>query len=67
MRLNFLRMTVFPAAVVLLAAGQALAGDGYYSPELDYSPPWLSILYALVGTVAVCVPAFKNAKRTHLD
>jgi len=67
MRMNFLYGTVLLAAVLLLTAGQALAGDGYYSPDLDYSPPWLSTLYALVATAAICVPAFKNARRTHLD
>ena len=36
-------------------------------PEIDYRPPWLAMLYAVVFIVAVAAVAFKHSKRTHLD
>jgi hypothetical protein len=60
----------FTAAVlVLLVAFPALAGDGFEgkAPQLEPSPPWVAIVYSVVGLAGVAVVAFKNAKRTHLD
>lgn len=37
------------------------------APELKASVPIWAILCALVALAGICVVAFKNARRTHLD
>lgn len=41
--------------------------DGYWPKDPDPSPAWLSYLYGLVAVAVILAPAFKNARRTHLD
>ena len=53
--------------LAVLPAGAALAGDGYQVPDIQLSGVWKPALVAAVAVVAICVVAFKNAKRTHLD
>lgn len=36
-------------------------------PVIEAANSWLTIAYAVVGLVGICVVAFKNARRTHLD
>ena len=62
---------VLPAVTVLaLLAGPAFAQrrvNPNVLPELDYSPPWVGILYTLIFIAGIVVVGFKNARRTHLD
>lgn len=41
--------------------------DGFAPKPLEPSLDWVSLLYALIALIGVCVVGFKNAKRTHLD
>lgn len=61
------------AAGVLTLLGPALlafaGGDGLPvapKPE-ESSVPWYPILYTVAFLLVLAMPAFKNAKRTHLD
>lgn len=55
--------------IALLAAepAAALAADGYQAPAIERSGIWKPVLVIVVAVAAICVLAFKNAKRTHLD
>jgi len=54
--------------VSLICLSPALAASRSQGPpEIEWSPPWVAILYTIVFLVGICVVAFKNAKRTHLD
>lgn len=64
--LGVLLCTVGPAAVALAAKG-AKAPKNTGPPELKASVSFWAILCALVALAGVCVVAFKNARRTHLD
>ena len=44
-----------------------LAARADRPPTVESKPPWLAIVFSFVFTVAVCVVAFKNSRRTHLD
>ncbi len=62
----------FLLSVLLLitttASDFALAlSDGYESPELKDEAPWTAILYLVVALAGICIVAFKNSRRTHLD
>jgi len=57
---------VLAAAALLAGADAAWAQRGHEVPMLDYSPPWLGMLYTAVFLAGVAVVAFKNARRTHL-
>ena len=50
-------------AVALAAKAKAKAG----APELESSTPFWPILCTVVALLGICVVAFKNAKRSHLD
>jgi len=41
--------------------------DGYWPVEGRYSPPWIAILFGPVLVVLVLAPAFKDARRSHLN
>ncbi len=42
--------------------------DGYLPDESgQYSVPWMALLIGLLSVAVVLAPAFKNARRTHLD
>ncbi len=61
-------ITCLWTALVFSAAGAAaLAGDGFQPPTDENSTDWIALAVAAVAAIAVCVLAFKNAKRTHLD
>jgi len=53
------------------AAAATTASDGFAAPELSEKQqealPWTALAVAAVAVAGVCVAAFKNAKRTHLD
>ena len=58
------------AILMLLSmlAGKSLpGGDGYKAPATTTNVPFLAIVYALVALAGICVVAFRDAKRTHLD
>ena len=50
-----------------LPAAAAFAGDGYQVPDIQKPAMWKPALVAVVALAAICVVAFKNARRTHLD
>lgn len=55
-------------AVILGEAAMAMAArKPEVAPELEDSIGWRPVLYMLVGIALVCVVAFRNARRTHLD
>lgn len=41
--------------------------DGYRPPDTPHSLPWLAIFLGMLSIVVILAPAFKNARRTHLD
>ena len=41
--------------------------DGYWPAEGRYSPPWVAILFGPILVVLVLAPAFKDARRSHLN
>ena len=64
-------MKIRTAWLAALAAGarasSALADDGFETPQMEQPGTWKVVAVLLVALAAVCVVAFKNAKRTHLD
>jgi len=61
-----------PAAVWVFAfCGPALLAQGRRKapvpPEIKAELPWLAVIYSVVALVGICVVAFKDPKRTHLD
>jgi len=36
-------------------------------PEIEGGVPWLAAVYAVIALLGICVVAFKDPKRTHLD
>lgn len=59
---------LFWAGLVLLAAtGAAWAGDGFKPPEIKRGDYLYAVLVAVAALAGICVVAFKNPKRTHLD
>ena len=41
--------------------------DGYRPSDTPHSLPWLAIFLGMLSIVVILAPAFKNARRTHLD
>lgn len=42
--------------------------DGYMAEDSgQYSVPWMALFIGLLSVAVVLAPAFKNARRTHLD
>jgi len=60
------RASVLAATLSFLPA-VAVCEDNYPQAPLEPSRPWAPVLYAIVFLAAVCVVAFKHARRTHLD
>ena len=52
-----------PVEVKEFASGR----DGYLPRDGRYSVPWMALLIGLLSIAVVVAPAFKNARRTHLD
>lgn len=58
------------AVLTILAATATnswAATDPHAAPDLEAPAPVLAIVYMLVAAGGVCVVAFKDSKRTHLD
>lgn len=58
------------AVVLLVLTPAAMATtDGYVSeaPAIEQPPPWIAIVFSVVGLAAIAVVGFKNPNRTHLD
>lgn len=55
------------AAGVLAMALPAMGVDNNVIPEREKAVPWLGIGFAVLCLALICVVAFLNAKRTHLD
>jgi len=53
--------------LAILAARTVRVGDGYQAPPTETKVPLLAIIYVLVALAGICVVAFRDAKRTHLD
>ena len=63
-----LRWTVAAVAIAAATAwAQAPGGDGFVTPSMEPASNWITLVYALVGTAAICVVGLKDARRTHLD
>ena len=70
---------IVAAALLLVGPVAALAGDagdvkefrpgrdGYMPKEARYQPPWVAIAFGLIAPAAILAPAFKSARRTHLN
>ncbi|MCK4625541.1 MAG: hypothetical protein KAV00_09550 [Phycisphaerae bacterium] len=59
---------LFLACLILLAATcAASAGDGFEPPEIKKGDYWYALAVAAAAVAGICVVAFKNPKRTHLD
>lgn len=58
---------VCAAAMIGIMAASAMADDGYKIPDVKDPGNWQSVLIALVALGAICLVAFKNANRSHLD
>ena len=41
--------------------------DGYLPDEGSHSPPWMGLAFGLLALAVILAPAFKNARRTHLN
>jgi len=67
MRRKQIAQACLTAGVPLLTAAVALCQDPYGSPAREPSRAWYAILFAVVFVAAICVVAFKHARRTHLD
>jgi len=67
--MNAMRATnlAWIALVVMAMRAAAWAGDGFEPPDIQKARNWYAIVAAVVAALAVCVIAFKNSKRTHLD
>jgi len=65
--LGLVLVTLAAAATPALAE-RNYKGEGWEKPPTsDYSMAWLTTIYVLVFLAGICVVAFKNARRTHLD
>ena len=60
-------MQALLTALCILAARPVPGGDGYLAPATETRAPLLAIVYVLVALAGICVVAFRDAKRTHLD
>ena len=61
-------MRCLAAAVVAATAhAAALAGDGFKPPTKDDGVNWMALVTAAIAVIAICVLAFKSARRSHLD
>ena len=58
---------VWTAFVIAAVGAAAWAEDGFEPPEIESTTHWYAIVAAVVALLAICVLAFKNSKRTHLD
>lgn len=67
--MNAKTITRWPWAIVaLLALSQTLSAGPYDPPKIESSGgAIISWIYVVVGLAGVCVVAFKNSRRTHLD
>lgn len=54
-------------AMASFGAIAAAADDAFKATPREPSHDWIAVLYALVALAGICVVAFKNSKRTHLD
>ena len=60
--------SLFLTGLILSAAtGAAWAGDGFEPPEIKNVDYWYALAVAAAALAGICVVAFKNSKRTHLD
>jgi len=41
--------------------------DGYLPKGGSYSPPWMGLAFGLLSVGLILAPAFKSARRTHLN
>ncbi len=62
-----LAVLIGTATTILAAPAAAIPAPPPEPPAIEPSTSWLTIAYAAVGVIAICVVAFKNARRTHLD
>ena len=53
--------------ILLVATCAAWAGDGFEPPEIKKADNWYVLAIAAVALAGICVVAFKNSKKTHLD
>lgn len=53
--------------LLTLASYSHAAADGYEAPEVESAMPWAGVILALVALVGVCMAAFHNPKRSHLE
>ena len=59
---------LFLACLILLVMTcAASAGDGFKPPEIKKADYWYALAVAAAALAGICVVAFKNSKRTHLD
>ena len=60
-------IAVWAAVSLTVLVTPLLAARDDRPPTIDPKPPWSAIVFSFLFTVAVCVVAFKNSRRTHLD
>ncbi len=64
---RILQVLVVLAVVALVTCPLAASDDRYKVPEPEQKGAWLGTIYAIVALAGICVVAFKNTHRTHLD
>jgi hypothetical protein len=62
-----LARTCLAGLALLLPVAPAICQDKYTQPALEHKPSWAAVIYTVVALIAICVVAFKHARRTHLD
>ena len=60
-------ITAMGLALAWTCAIASAGDDGHAAKSIDPATDLFAILYALAALAGICVVAFKNAKRTHLD
>ena len=57
-------------AVLAMPAGRVSAARAAVpkgAPVVKTSTPWRAVIYSMVALAGICVVAFKDPRRTHLD
>ena len=57
-------------AVLAISAGResaAWSAGPKGAPAVKASTPWRAVIYSMVALAGICVVAFKDPRRTHLD
>ncbi len=67
--MKYLRHGYLAAGLLMISASyaQAAGADGYQAPEVESTMPWAGVILALVALAGVCMAAFHNPKRSHLE